>query len=342
MGAKKLTLASVYGAARTTGGMTGSGIFLHIAGLWLLSTLDASGKWLVMAGVPVLMVAWVRYAVHIALMTAVVLPSRGKAIFKTQSLARQLTRGLLMIATTVLFFSVLSRLPLAEATAMNFLAPLFLMAMAPWLLHEAHRLHRWLGVLAGFVGMLIVVRPGAQLDPVGMVLGLLTALAFALFQIATRHVAHDDPLTTNYYGGLFGTIALTLALPWFWETPDLSLWQWLLLISTGVTGFLGHWLQIAAYSKSPATLLAPFSYLQIVAATLLGWLIFDQLPSPITAIGIALICLAGLGVALGEVRMAVVRSRTALLSKSETTTHATYARSETQDDTGPSAPGSVD
>src|SRR5665647_91165 len=105
--------------------MTSSGILLHIAGLWLLSTLDASGKWLVMAGVPVLMVAWVRYAVHIALMTAVVLPSRGKAIFKTQSLARQLTRGLLMIVTTVLFFSVLSRLPLAEATAMNFLAPLF-------------------------------------------------------------------------------------------------------------------------------------------------------------------------------------------------------------------------
>jgi drug/metabolite transporter (DMT)-like permease len=309
---KKLTLASVYGAARTTGNMTRSGILLHIAGLWLLSALDASGKWLVMAGVPVLMVAWVRYVMHIALMTAVVLPSRGKAIFKTQSLARQLTRGLLMITTTVLFFSVLSRLPLAEATAMNFLAPLFLMAMAPWLLHEAHCLHRWLGVLGGFAGMLIVVRPGAQLDPVGVALGLLTALAFAFYQIATRQVAHDDPLTTNYYGGLFGAIALTLALPWFWETPNLSPWQWLLLVSTGISGFLGHWLQIAAYSKSPATLLAPFSYLQIVAATLLGRLVFNQLPGPITAIGIALICLAGLGVALGEVRMAFIRSRTAL------------------------------
>lgn len=290
--------------------MNKNGILLHIAGLWLLSTLDASGKWLVLAGVPVLMVAWVRYAVHTLLMTAVVLPPRGKAIFKTQSLPRQLIRGLLMITTTVLFFSVLGRLPLAEATAINFMAPLFLMAMAPWLLHEAHRLHRWLGVLAGFAGMLVVVRPGAQLDPLGVVLGLATALAFAFFQIATRRVAHDDPLTTNYYGGLFGTIALTLALPWFWQTPALSIWQWLLLGSTGITGFLGHWLQIAAFRKSPATLLAPFSYLQIVAATTLGWLVFGQLPDRTTAIGISLICLAGLGVALAEARLAFVRSRT--------------------------------
>jgi drug/metabolite transporter (DMT)-like permease len=289
--------------------MNKSGILLHIAGLWLLSTLDASGKWLLMAGVPVLMVAWVRYAVHTVLMTAVVLPSRGMAIFKTRSLPRQLIRGALMIATTVLFFSVLGRLPMAEATAMNFMAPLFLMAMAPWLLHEAHRLHRWLGVLVGFAGMLIVVRPGAQLDPLGVLLGLLTALVFAFFQIATRRVAADDPLTTNYYGGLFGIVALTLALPWFWKTPALSLWQWLLLISTGISGFLGHWLQIAAYSKSPATLLAPFSYLQIVAAATLGWLVFGQLPGRTTAIGIALICLAGLGVVLAESRLAFVRSR---------------------------------
>lgn len=300
-GSKKSVVVST---AAATGHWSREGILLHIFGLWLLSTLDASGKWLVLAGVPVLTVAWVRYAVHFALMTVVVLPSRGKTIFKTQSLLRQFTRGLLMIATTVLFFSVLGRLPLAEATAINFLAPLLLMAMAPWLLQEAHRLHRWLGVLVGFVGMLIVVRPGAQLDFVGMMLGLLTALAFAFFQIATRRVAHDDPLTTNYYGGLFGTIALTLALPWMGGAPTLSPWQWLLLISTGFSGFLGHWLQIAAYSKSPATLLAPFSYLQIVAATLLGWMVFDQLPDPISVIGIALICLAGLGVALVEARRA--------------------------------------
>jgi len=276
------------------------GILLHISGLWLLSTLDASGKLLVMAGVPVLVLSWCRYVVHTVLMTAVVLPSRGMAVFHTRSLSRQLQRGALMILTTVLFFSVLGRVPLAEGTAMNFMAPLFVMALAPWLLREPHRAHRWAGVTAGFVGMLIVVRPGGALDPVGVALGLATAFVFALFQIATRRVAHDDPLTTNYYGGLFGTVALTLALPWFWQMPQLAPWQWVLLVSTGVTGFLGHWLQIAAFRHAPATLLAPFSYVQIVAAASLGWLVFGQWPDRVTAIGIALICLAGLGVAAAE------------------------------------------
>ena len=280
--------------------MHASGILFHIAGLWMLSSLDATGKWLVVGGVPVLMVAWFRYTVHVALMAAIVLPRRGRGIWRTHSLGGQLLRGALMILTTVLFFSVLGRLPLAEGTAMNFLAPLFLMALAPWLLGEGHRLHRWIGVLAGFAGMLIVVRPDAQLDPLGVALGLLTAFAFACFQVATRRLAEDDPLTTNLYGGVFGAVALSCALPWFWDTPQLSGTQWLLLASTGVTGFLGHWLQITAYSRAPATLLAPFSYLQIVAATTLGWLLFDQLPGRTTALGIGLICLAGLGVALTE------------------------------------------
>ncbi len=277
-----------------------SGVLLHIAGLWLLSSLDASGKLLVMGGVPVLMVAWFRYVGHVALMTAFVLPSRGRTIWRTHSLRLQLLRGALMITTTVLFFTVLGRVPLAEGTAMNFMAPLFLMALAPWLLREANQLHRWIGVMTGFVGMLIVVRPGSALDPVGVALGLLTALAFACFQVVTRRLASDDPLTTNYYGGVLGAVALTLALPWYWREMPLSGWQWLLLVSTGVTGFVGHWLQITAYSRAPATLLAPFSYLQILAATTLGWLVFDQLPGRITAIGIGLICLAGLGVALTE------------------------------------------
>ena len=283
--------------------MNKNGILLHVAGLWTLSTLDASAKWLVLAGMPVLMVTLVRYLMHVALMTAVVLPSQGRALFRTRSLSRQLVRGMLMVLSTVLFFSVLKRLPLAEATSLNFMAPLFLMAMAPWLLNEPHRLHRWLGVLMGFAGVLIVVRPGAQLDLIGVGLGLLTAITFAFFQISTRRVAHDNPLTTNYYGGIFGSVALILALPWFWKMPELSATQWVLLISTGFTGFAGHLLQIMAYSRTQATLLAPFNYLQIVAAATLGWLAFGQLPDLTTATGIALICAGGLAVVLWERRL---------------------------------------
>jgi drug/metabolite transporter (DMT)-like permease len=284
--------------------LTRQGILLLVASLALLSTLDASGKLLAMAGVPVLMVSWVRYSVHTALMAAVLLPMRGKALLHTRSLPRQLVRGVLMLFSSVLFFSVLKRVPLAEATAMNFVAPFVVMALAPWLLGEPHRLHRWVGVIAGFVGMLVIVRPGGQLDREGVVLGLLTAVTFALFQISTRRVAHDDPLTTNFYGGLLGTVVLTLALPFYWELPRLASWQWALLLSTGVTGLLGHWLQTAAFARVPATLLAPFFYVQIIYATVLGWLVFGQLPDSLTWMGIALIAAAGLAVALREARLA--------------------------------------
>ena len=280
--------------------MKKNGIWFHVAGLWVLSGLDASGKYLAMAGVPILMVSWVRYSVHTLLSSAVLLPRRGRGLLRTHSLRGQLLRGALMILSTVLFFSVLKRVPLAEATAMNFMAPIMLMALAPWLLHEPHRLHRWCGVALGFGGMLLVVRPGTGLDPLGIALGLATALTFACFQIATRRLAQDDPLTTNYYGGLIGTVALTLALPWFWETPDLSPWQWGLLLSTGVTGAIGHGLQAVAYARTPATLLAPYSYLQILSAVTLGWAVFGQLPDATTALGIACICAAGVAVALAE------------------------------------------
>ncbi|MEG0920393.1 MAG: DMT family transporter [Comamonas sp.] len=276
------------------------GIALHVCGLWVLSSLDASGKLLVMAGVPVLMLAWFRYVGHIVLMGVFVLPRRGRSLFKTQSLGRQLQRSVLMIATTLLFFKVLSLVPLAEGTAMNFMAPLLVMVLAPWLLGERPRWHRWAGVLLGFVGMLIVVRPGGQLSTEGAIWGVVTAVAFALFQISTRRVAADDPLTSNFYGGLTGALVLTALLPFFWQQLDLAPWQWALLLSTGLTGFAGHWLQITAYSKTGATLLAPFNYLQIVSATTLGWLVFGQLPDTTTASGMALICAAGLAVVLVE------------------------------------------
>ncbi|CAN7644803.1 DMT family transporter [Pseudorhodoferax sp. LjRoot39] len=280
--------------------MRPNGILLHVLGLWVLSGLDASGKYLALLGVPVLLVAWVRYAVHTALSSAILLPRRGLGLLRTRSLRGQLLRGVLMIGSTLLFFSVLKRVPLAEATAMNFMAPIFLLALAPWLLHEPHRLHRWLGVALGFAGMLLVVRPGAGLDTVGVLLGVATALTFAAFQIATRRLAGDDPLTTNYYGGLVGTVALTPLLPWVWELPALTAGQWVLLLSTGVTGAIGHGLQSAAYARTPATLLAPYSYLQILSAVGLGWAVFGQLPDATTALGIACICGAGIGVTLVE------------------------------------------
>lgn len=279
-----------------------AGIALYVAGLWTLSALDVTSKLVVSMGVSVLVACWFRYLGHVLVMTVFVLPKRGRSLLHTRSLARQLQRGMMMIVTTLLFFSLLRHVPLAEATALTFLAPLFLLALAPWLLGESNRVHRWVGVLVGFAGMLVVIRPGGDLSPATSVLGVLTALSFTFLNITTRRVAHDDPLTTNYYGGLVGAVGLTIALPLFWKTPQLTLLHWLLLGSMGVTGFLAHWLQIAGFRRAPASLLAPYTYLQILSAALAGWLVFGHLPGLATSIGIALICLAGAGVALVEAR----------------------------------------
>ena len=278
------------------------GILFYVGGLWVLSALDVTGKVLAALGLPVLLICWFRYLAHVLVVAMVVLPRRGRALFHTRSLWRQLQRGGLMILTTVLFFSLLARAPLAEATALSFFAPLFMLALAPWLLREGHRAHRWLGAIVGFLGMLIVVRPGGQLSPSSSALGALTALSFACLNISTRRVAHDDPLTTNLYGGLTGMVALTVALPFFWRTPQLEAWQWALLASMGVTGFLGQWLQISGFKLASASLLAPFMYLQILSAAFFGWFVFRQLPDPVTAAGIVLICAAGLCVAVFEGR----------------------------------------
>jgi drug/metabolite transporter (DMT)-like permease len=279
-----------------------AGILLMVASLWTLSVLDGTAKWLAAFGIPIVLLSWARYAVHAAVLAAVVVPRRGWGILRSRRPGYQLLRACLMLSSTVLFFSVLKLLPLAEATAINFCSPFIILALSPWLLKEPPRWSRWLGVACGFVGMLIVVRPGSGLHPLGVALGFLTALVFAIFQIVTRKLADEDPLTTNLWGGLFGTAALLPVLPFYWQHIDLSPLQWAIVLSMGIIGLTGHMLQISAFRCAPASLLSPFVYLQIVSATTVGYLYFHQLPDAWTAAGIAVICASGAVVAWTEWR----------------------------------------
>lgn len=269
-----------------------------LAGQWVLSVLDASGKWLVsVGGQSVIFVAFVRYAVHFALGLAWVLPTRHSRIWRSKQVSLQIARGLFMLATTLLFFSVLKFVPLAQATTMNFMAPVMVVALAPWLLGEPARKSRWFGVLLAFVGMLIVVRPSGDVPPAGMVLGLACAACFAGFQIITRKLRNDSEHTTNMYSGAVGTLCCALALPWTPIHLPTSLSVWIVLLSTGISGFLGHMLQIAAYRRAEASFLSPFVYLQIFAAVTLGLLVFGQQPDVVSALGMGLIVAAGVLVA---------------------------------------------
>lgn len=295
-------------AHRTTAVRPLTGILVLILSTWALSGLDASGKWVMgAAGVSLLALCWFRYVVHLGLVLALVLPGRGLPALRSARMRDQILRGAVMLAATLSSFMTLRHLPQAEATAINFLAPLIILAVAPWVLREPARLSRWLAAAAGFAGVLIVIRPGAGLDPVGTAFGLLTAFTFAAQYIVTRRLAGEDPYTTLIWSGAVGSICLTLALPFIVPTAwpvlaALTPAQWAVLIGTGFWGCLGHLLQIQAYRHAPASMLAPFLYFQIVSAAALGWLIWGQFPDALSWLGIAVICASGIVIALMEWR----------------------------------------
>ena len=198
-----------------------TGIALLVIGQWILSLLDATGKTLTQQGLPVVAVAWVRYLGHVVAIFLLLGPARWQQQSRPAQPRLQWLRGALMLASTLVFFSVLRLMPLATATALNFCAPLIVVALSPWLLGERPgpyaRWTRWIGVGIGFAGMLVVVRPGGELNAFGVALGLLSALLFALLQMLTRRIAaHDAPMTTLIQSGVTGA-ALTTSnseCPW--------------------------------------------------------------------------------------------------------------------------------
>ncbi|MDS1140123.1 DMT family transporter [Pusillimonas sp. SM2304] len=294
--------APAYGVTRPLAGIT-----VLVLSAWALSGLDASGKWVMGAGVSLLMLCWVRYVVHLLLVLGLVLPSRGLSVLRSVRPWAQVTRGAVMLLATLSFFTTLHYLPQAEATAINFLAPLLVLAVAPWVLKEPARLSRWIAAGVGFAGVLIIIRPDAGLHPVGTLFGLLTACLFACQFIATRRAAVDGPFTTLVWSGAVGSICLTVALPFYLPSAlpflaTLSLPEWLVLVSTGFWGAAGHLLQIQAYRYAPASMLAPFVYLQIISAAALGWLIWGQFPDALTWLGIAVICASGITIGMVEWR----------------------------------------
>jgi len=285
------------------------GILILLVSLSILSVLDASGKWLLSVGVSLFIVTWLRYLVHFILIMVLVI-SRGELYrFKSNGLRYQILRGVIILVTTFSFFTTLSYLPQAQATTMIFLAPLIILTVAPWILGEPRRLSRWIAAGLGFLGVLIVIRPGAGLPLVGVLFGLLTACLMSTQHLVTRKVAIDHPITTMLWGGLIGAMPLTVWVGFvllrgdfgfFDSLSALSPWNWAIMLSMGLTGVVGHLLQAQAYRLAAASLLAPFMYLQIIAASALGWLVWGEFPDRLSWFGIGLICASGAGIACYE------------------------------------------
>lgn len=279
-----------------------TGILLMMPALALFATLDANSKQLA-ATFPVLFLVWARYSVHLLLMTVLLWPRRGRRLVATQRPGLQVIRGLLLVSCSGFGVAAFQAMPLGETTALIFITPLLVALLAGPLLGERMTTARWLAIAVGFAGVLLISRPGGALSGVGIAYALACALCYSGYQILTRKLSPtESSLSMLYYTALIGTAAMSLTVPWFWNTPLPQGIQIVQIVSLGVFAGIGHFLLIRAFRHAPASTLAPFMYLQIVWATLLGGLVFGHLPDAWAVLGMAMIAGSGLALALAERR----------------------------------------
>lgn len=268
------------------------GITCVVAATACFATLDTGTKF-ISAGVPLVMVLWARYVFQAVFMLAVVLPRTGRALAISERPGLQVLRGLLLMLCSTLAILSLMRIPVGEFTAIVMITPLLLTLLSAKLLKERVSALRWLLVVGGFVGAIMVIRPGTDAFDWAMLLPLVLVLANAGFLLVTSALSkYDNASTTHFYTGAVGLALSTLALPLFWkvlEPSDL----WLGLAGLGALSTLGHYLLIVGYSSAPAGALTPYLYFQISFATLAGWLVFSHAPDRWTLAGICVITVSG-------------------------------------------------
>jgi drug/metabolite transporter (DMT)-like permease len=268
------------------------GIALTLVTTAMFSTLDTLSK-LLNQYLPVNEIFWGRYVFHGLALVLLMGPRMKLDLVRTAHPAVQILRGLLLAGASATFITSLLWLPLAEAAALAFVSPLMMTALSGPLLGERVNKPQWIAVSAGFVGVLVIVRPGGALFELATALPLGSALFYGLFQIITRKYAgRDSAYTTHFWTALVCTCLATLTLPIWWTPP--SLWNWLGMIGMGLVGGGGHYLLIRAFECAPPHQLAPFTYVQLIWSTLITWLLFDHIPDSGTQLGMAIIIGSGL------------------------------------------------
>jgi drug/metabolite transporter (DMT)-like permease len=269
------------------------GIVLVTLTTLCFAVLDASAKWLVQT-LPVLQVVWLRFVFHVLIASALLAPHYGVELLRVRDWKLQALRAAMMAAMTALNFWALQYLQLAETGAIQFSVPLLIALFSAWRLSERLDWQRWLAIVAGFAGVLLVIRPGSQAFHPAILLSVLNALLYAAFNLLTRRLVATESAASLQLMSAAG--ATVLLAPWAlaaWQWPGGWL-QWLLLALCGLCGGLGHFMVAQAHRFASAATLGPFLYQQIIYMTLLGWLVFGQAPGPLVAGGAAIVVASGL------------------------------------------------
>lgn len=267
------------------------GIGLMLLGSVFLSAADVASKYLT-ATTPAIQVVWLRYAAFALIMLAVAAPG-GFAQLKPRRMSMQILRGVAVTVSSILFVSSLRYLPIADATATSFVSPLFVTALSIPILGEKIGWRRWTATAVGLIGVLIVVRPGGSDFQLASMLPVLSAATWAFALIVTRMMsATENPVTTLAWSAVVGCLVLSVLQPLTWQ--PLSTEALLVGLFIGVSSTVGHWFVIQAFRHADASLLAPFSYVQLLWASAFGFILFSVLPDAFTWFGSAIIIASGL------------------------------------------------
>lgn len=268
------------------------GILMMIAAFGMFSMLDAAAKTLLPELHPPTVI-FLRYLIGLVLTLGWLALWGDASLFRSLHPRTQFLRGALLLASTAFNFTALQHLQLAQTAAIMFSSPLWVCALSNLVLNERVGPRRWTAVIVGFLGVLVIMWPGGADFHPAMFLSILAALSGALYQLTTRRVGVDDRSETSlFYGTLWGTAWALPATALSFEMP--SGWQWPVLVFAGFCGSFGHYLLIAAHRLAPASLLAPYSYTQILWMLFLGFVLFGHVPDRWTLIGAAIVVASGL------------------------------------------------
>ena len=278
-----------------------SAVLLIVGSVLCFTLLDTTMKYLTRS-YPVGILVWARYMVQTLALILWLAPTMRGELLRTSRVRLHLLRGILLLTSSVAFVSALRLLPLADATAVNYSTPVLVILLAVAFLGEHMTPSRIAFVVSGIVGMVLIVRPGSDMFQGGSLFAVAAACCYALYQILTRLMASENPRLLLFYPALLGTALMSAIAPTL-EWPAAMPWQHVgLIIVGGLLGTMGHYLFILAFRHAPASALTPFTYMQLVWATLLGWVVYGDFPDALTLAGMAVIAGSGLLITLHERR----------------------------------------
>jgi drug/metabolite transporter (DMT)-like permease len=274
------------------------GIALVLCAVMVFVTMDSASKYL-MTKFNVPLVAAARYGVNLLLLCLLMLPRHGTDLWKTKRTGLVVVRGLSLAAATLFAGLALQRMPVGETIAILYLQGFGVILAAGYFLKERVSLVGWLAATIGFIGVLLIARPGSSLDPVGVVFALLCAAVSVVYVLLTRALNKtESTMALLFHVGLAGSICFIVMAIYAWQWFDFTWFDLALMAYMGAAALAGHFLFTSAYRYAPASLLAPFNYFHIALAVVVGWLMFNHVPDNITLIGMAMIAIGGVAVAV--------------------------------------------